>query len=119
MMAHADVFLTVYSTMVVEAAIHDRPIVSVCIDADRGWDRPRKFSLRLTEIGNWPTHQRFRAAGAGEVAETAGSLAQAINRALDDPAAARDARRSFIEREVTFTDGQAAQRTAEFVLSLV
>lgn len=119
MMTHADVFLTVYSTMVVEAAIHDRPIVSVCIDAERGWDQPRKFSLRLSKIGNWPTHQRFRAAAAGEVVETEDSLAQAINRALDDPAARRDARRAFIEREVTFTDGRAAQRSAEFVLSLV
>ena len=70
MMSHADVFLTVYSTMVVEAAIHDWPIVSVCIDAENGWDRPRKYSLPLTEIGNWPTHQRFRDAEAGQVVES-------------------------------------------------
>ena len=119
MMAHADVFLTVYSTMVVEAAIHDRPIVSVCIDAEKGWDRPRKYSLRLSEIGNWPTHARFREARAGEVVDTAEGLAAAINRALDDPAESAEARRKFIEREVTYTDGQAARRTAEFVLSLV
>ena len=119
MMAHADVFLTVYSTMVVEAAIHDRPIVSVCIDAEKGWDRPRKFSMRLTEIGNWPTHQRFRTSGAGEVVETPDALIQAINRALDDPTEKSEAQRAFVEREVTFTDGQAAQRTAEFVLSLI
>jgi hypothetical protein len=65
MMAHSDVFLTVYSTMVVEAAIHDRPIVSVCMDAPGGWNWPRKFSLPLSQIGNWPTHDRFRVAGAG------------------------------------------------------
>ena len=119
MMAHADVFLTVYSTMVVEAAIHDRPIVSVCIDADKGWDRPRKYSLRLSEIGNWPTHERFREAGAGEVVDTADSLAASINQALDNPTENAEARRQFIEREVTYTDGQAARRSAEFVLSLV
>jgi hypothetical protein len=45
MMAHSDVFVTVYSTMVVEAAIHDRPIVSACIDAPNGWDRAHKYSL--------------------------------------------------------------------------
>src|SRR3989304_2046646 len=33
MMTYADVFVTVYSTMVVEAAIHDRPIVSLCLDS--------------------------------------------------------------------------------------
>ena len=68
MMAYSDVFLTVYSTMVVETAIHDRPIVSVCIDAPGGWNTPGKFSLSLSEIGEWPTHQRFRQAGAGRVA---------------------------------------------------
>ncbi len=60
MMAHADVFLTVYSTMVVEAAVHDRPIVSVCLDTPGGWNWPRKYSLPLSEIGGWPTHARFR-----------------------------------------------------------
>ncbi|RPJ45661.1 MAG: hypothetical protein EHM21_09225, partial [Chloroflexi bacterium] len=30
MMAYSDIFLTVYSTMVVETALHDRPIISVC-----------------------------------------------------------------------------------------
>ncbi len=68
MMAHADVFLTVYSTMVVEAAVHDRPIVSVCLDTPGGWNWPRKYSLPLSEIGGWPTHARFRQAGAGRVA---------------------------------------------------
>ncbi len=67
MMAYSDVFLTVYSTMVVEAAIHDRPIVSMCIDAPGGWNRKDHFSLALSEIGEWPTHQRFRQAGAGKV----------------------------------------------------
>ena len=119
MMSHADVFLTVYSTMVVEAAIHDRPIVSVCIDAENGWDRPRKYSLPLSEIGNWPTHQRFRAAEAGQVVESKHDLIQAINRALEDPSAEQGARKAFIEREVTFTDGQSARRSAEFVLSLI
>ncbi len=69
MMAYSDVFVTVYSTMVVETAVHGRPVVSACIDAPGGgWNIPGKFSLALSEIGNWPTHQRFREAGAGRVA---------------------------------------------------
>ena len=35
MMAHSDIFLTVYSTMCVEASFQERPIVSVCIDCPR------------------------------------------------------------------------------------
>lgn len=124
MMAHADVFLTVYSTMVVEAAIHDRPVVSVCIDAPRGWGYVRKFYLRkyslpLSKIGDWPTHDRFRKSGAGKVVYDIVQLQEAINSYLNNPGADSENRRSFIEREVTFTDGSAGRRTGEILLSML
>jgi len=124
MIAHADVFLTVFSTMVVEAAIHDRPIVSVCIDAPRGWGYMRrfylrKFSLPLSKIGDWPTHERFRSSGAGRVVFDREQLRQSVNFYLRDPAADRQARQSFVQREVTYTDGGAGRRTGEFLSSLL
>jgi hypothetical protein len=119
MMAYSDVFLTVYSTMVVETAIHDRPIISVCIDVPGGWNTPGKFSLSLTEIGEWPTHQRFRAAGAGQVVFDQAGLKTALDRALSDPAAEREIRRKFIQDECTFMDGSAGKRTGEYLVSLV
>lgn len=119
MMAYADVFLTVYSTMVVETALHGRPIVSVCIDTPGGWNTPGKFSLSLAEIGEWPTHQRFRASGAGRVAFDEDQLREVVNFYLTNPEADASARRSFIEREVTYTDGSAGMRTGQFLLSLL
>ena len=119
MMAHSDVFLTVYSTMVVEAACHGSPIVSACLDTPGGWNRPRKFSLPLSEIGNWPTHDRFRRAGAGQVAYTEPELRQAIDYYLQNPAADWEAREAFIKRECSFTDGSAGRRTGEYLVSLV
>jgi hypothetical protein len=117
MMAYSDVFLTVYSTMVVEAAIHERPIVAVCIDAPGGWNTPGRFDLPLSEIGNWPTHQRFRQAGAGQVATDAAQLEKAINLYLEHPQADLQACRKFIQDEVSFTDALAGKRTGEFLLS--
>ncbi|NPV57492.1 MAG: hypothetical protein HPY76_12575 [Anaerolineae bacterium] len=119
MMAYADVFLTVYSTMVVETAIHDRPIISVCIDQPGGWNTPGKFSLSLREIGEWPTHQRFRAAGAGRVVDDRRSLKEALDAYLSDPNMDSDNRRRFIREECTFTDGSAGRRTGEYFLSLL
>lgn len=119
MMAHSDIFLTVYSTMVVETAIHDRPIVSVCIDAPGGWNRPEKFSLALSEIGEWPTHQRFRAARAGRVAFDERSLKESVNFYLQNPDADRDERRQFIQDECTFTDGSSGKRTGEYLAGLL
>jgi hypothetical protein len=119
MMAHADVFVTVYSTMVVETAVHGRPVVSACIDAPGGWNIPRKFSLALSEIGNWPTHQRFREAGAGRVAFDAASLFETVNLYLQDEKLDDDKRRAFVNQEITFTDGSAGKRTGDFLLSLL
>lgn len=119
MMAHSDVFITVYSTMVVETAIHDRPIVSLCLDTPGGWRTPRKYSLPLKKIGDWPTHQRFREAGAGQVVYREDELSAAVDRYLDEPEADAGQRKAFVEREVTFTDGSAGRRTAEFLGGLI
>lgn len=117
MMAYSDVFVTVYSTMVVEASVHERPVVSACIDSQAGW--PGKFTLPLSKIGDWPTHSRFRDSKAGRVAYTKNELRAAINFYLNDPQADMAERRRFIERECTFTDGSAGWRTGEYLLSRV
>jgi len=119
MMAHSDVMVTVYSTMVVETAIHDRPIVSACIDVPGGWNVPRKFSLALSEIGNWPTHHRFRESGAGRVAMDESSLLDSVNRYLEEPGIDSDNRHRFVKQEITFTDGSAGRRTGRYLLSLL
>ncbi len=116
MMAHADVFTTVYSTMVVETAIHDTPVVSVCLDAPEPW--PGKFTLKLSEIGHWPTHSRFLQSGAGEVALDVQQLRDALNRALAHPAEKAPARRAFVERETTYTDGRAGERVGRWLARL-
>jgi hypothetical protein len=37
---------------------------------------------------------------------------------LEDPMADAEARRAFVQREITFIDGSAGRRTAEFLASL-
>jgi len=116
MMAHSDVFLTVYSTMVVEASIHETPIVSAVINSNTGW--PGEYSLPLTEIGGWPTHSRFRESGAGKVAAGEAQLLQAINAYLKDPDLDRQAQRAFVKQECTYTDGSAGHCTGQYLLSI-
>jgi hypothetical protein len=117
MMAYSDVFTTVYSTMVVEASVHARPVVSVCIDSAVGW--PGKFTLPLSKIGGWPTHARFRKSGAGRETLNEEQLRQAINYYLENPHADHEAREKFVSQECTFVDGSAGMRTASYLLSLV
>ena len=119
MMAHSDVLVTVYSTMVVETAVHDTPIVAAVIDVPGGWNQAKKFSLSLKEIGNWPTHKRFRDAKAGRVASNEKELCEVINLYLKDPSLDAAERRKFVEDEITFTDGTSGHRTAEFILQVL
>lgn len=117
MLALSDVFVTVYSTMVVEASVHNRPVVAACIDSEEGW--PNNLTLPLSAIGRWPTHQRFRQSGAGRVALTPDELRAALNYYLENPEAQMSKRQAFIARECTYTDGSAGRRTGEYLLSRI
>jgi CDP-glycerol glycerophosphotransferase (TagB/SpsB family) len=119
MMAWSDVFLTVYSTMVVETAIHDKPIISLTIDTPGGWNMKDVYSLPLTAIGDWPTHQRFRQSGAGRVASSKEQLRGLIDFYLKNPSADSEKRHKFIQEECTYTDGSAGKRTGEYLLGLI
>jgi hypothetical protein len=116
MMAYSDVFLTVYSTMVVEASIHETPIVSAVIDSPTGW--PGEYTLPLSQIGDWPTHSRFRRSGACREARNDEQLRQEINAYLADPGRDLQAQQTFVEQECTYTDGKAGQRTGAYLLDL-
>jgi CDP-glycerol glycerophosphotransferase (TagB/SpsB family) len=119
MMAYSDVVVTVYSTMLVETAAHDTPMIAATIDVPGGWNKKGKFSLSLKEIGDWPTHQRFRMAKAGRVAKDENELRDALNMYLKDRTIDSKERRKFSEDEITFTDASSGKRTAEFSLKVL
>jgi len=119
MMAYSDVVVTVYSTMLVETAVHDTPMIAATIDVPGGWNKKGKFSLSLKEIGDWPTHQRFRLAKAGRVATDENELCDALNLYLKDRTIDSAERKKFVEDEITFTDGSSGKRTAEFILKIL
>jgi CDP-glycerol glycerophosphotransferase (TagB/SpsB family) len=119
MMAYSDVVVTVYSTMLVETAVHDTPMIAATIDVPGGWNKPNKFSLSLKEIGDWPTHKRFREAKAGRVTSNEVELRDALNMYLKDKTIDSAERRKFIENEITFTDASSGKRTAEFIIDLL
>jgi CDP-glycerol glycerophosphotransferase (TagB/SpsB family) len=118
MMAHSDVMVTVYSTMAVEATVNGCPVISLCIDSPTGWPK-EKFTLPLTHIADWPTHERFRKSGAGKVTLNEKELEEAINYYLQNPDADQDIRQAFITNECTYTDGTAGKRTGQILLDLL
>jgi hypothetical protein len=116
MMAYSDVFLTVYSTMVVEASIHGTPIVSAVIDSPTGW--PGEYTLPLSQIGNWPTHSRFRRSGAcRERAMKSGCARRSTPTWTIRPGPPGPA--NFRRAGMHLTDGKTGQRTGAYLLGLV
>jgi hypothetical protein len=119
MMAYSDVIVTVYSTMLVETAVHDTPMIAAVMDTPGGWNVPHKYSLSLNAIGDWPTHRRFREARAGRVARTENELREALDLYLANPSLDSAERRRFVENEITYRDAGAGRRTAEFILRVL
>jgi hypothetical protein len=117
MLTYCDVLVTIYSTMVVEAALHGKPSVSACIDAPNGWGK--KFWVPLHEIPYWPTATRINKANAGKTAMTADELCQYIDEYLANPDLNATERRRFLESELAFLDGESTQVTAKLLLSLL
>jgi CDP-glycerol glycerophosphotransferase (TagB/SpsB family) len=113
------VLVTVYSTMLVETAVHDTPMIAATIDTPGGWNKKGKFSLSLKEIGDWPTHLRFRLAKAGRVAQNELELRDTLNAYLENPKLDSAERHKFVEDEITFTDATSGKRTAEFILKVL
>jgi CDP-glycerol glycerophosphotransferase (TagB/SpsB family) len=94
-------------------------MIAATIDTPGGWNKKGKFSLSLKEIGDWPTHKRFRDAKAGRVANDENELRDTLKAYLKNHSLDSAERRKFVEDEVTFTDGTSGKRTAEFILKVL
>jgi hypothetical protein len=108
---HADVNLNLASTMTLDFAIHDRPVVNVAFDVS---DPPPDGRPPL-----WEYYYRFEhyrpvvEIGAARFARSADELAEHINSYLENPALDREARQRFVALEVGVPVGEASARIVE------
>jgi hypothetical protein len=118
MLANCDVMVSIYSTMVLEAALHDKPVISACIDTPVGW--PNNYWIPLSTIPGWPTAARVVKCNASRTAYTTVELADILNNYLKDPALDAAGRRQFVEQELTYTKaGEAVEITASQLAGLL
>jgi CDP-glycerol glycerophosphotransferase (TagB/SpsB family) len=108
---HSDVIVNVASTIAIEAAIFDTPVVNISFDGETPspWVRSARRYYRFTHYVNITRH------GAVRVAETPDGLIDEIGRYLADPARDRDGRRRVTIEQCQFLDGKSAERVAGFV----
>ena len=117
MFEYSDVLVTIYSTMALEAALHDTPIVSACIDTQTGWKD--YYWVPLSKVPNWPTAARMVKTRAGRTAYSAEELVVCIDAYLKNHDLEKQERLNFAKQELVFLDGSSTKVTAEFILSLL
>lgn len=110
-MRYSDVVVNVASTIAIEAAIFDTPVVNIAFDGETPaiWEKSARRYYRFTHYVNITRH------GAVRVAEDPGALVRHVGEYLDDPSLDRDGRRRVVREQCQFLDGRAAERVASFV----
>jgi hypothetical protein len=108
---HSDVIVNVASTIAVEAAIFDTPVVNISFDGETtsAWVKSARRYYRFTHYVNVTRHSAVR------VAETPERLIDEVGRYLADPSRDREGRRRVVVEQCQFLDGRSAERVARFV----
>lgn len=107
---HADLNVNVASTMTLDFAIHDRPIVNVAFDASC----PPPLGVPI-----WDSYYHFDHYSpvleleAARAARSPTELADQVNRYLADPTLDREGRRRLVELQLGAPLGTSSQRFAE------
>lgn len=112
-MAHIDLLITHVSTLIIEAAINDKPIIAIDFDGKQ----PRPLSRSATRLLRFTHFQPMLKSGGLRVAKNADGLAEIINLYLKNPALDREGRRRIVEEQCWKLDGKAGERVANFILS--
>jgi hypothetical protein len=114
-MHHADVLVHLGSTVAVDAACFDTPIVGYFLDANAERSRfdyaPHVFDL---------THNRYLTdLGGQRVVRTRAELIEALRKYVQDPTLDRSGRRRIVDAICGRFDGRSGERIAAFLVSVM
>ncbi len=110
---HADVVLNTISSLLIDAAIFDKPVVTISFD---GWEKNVPFvrSVLAEQSNEWM--QVLLKKGLSPKAHTPEELLTLVNAYLADPSIDRDTRTHFVEKHCWKLDGHAPERIAQYTL---
>src|SRR5262249_31394970 len=109
-MHHSDVVLNVASTIAIEAAIFDTPVVNIAFDQDDAETRP--FLTSPLRYYSYTHYQQIVRTGGVRIAKSAAEMVGMVNAYLADPSLDRAGRRRIVGEQCAFTDGRSAERIA-------
>lgn len=111
-LAHSAVVVNTRSTIAIDAAALDRPVVCAAFDGRR--TLPYHQSVR--RFLDYDHYRKMLELGGVPVARSFDELMTLVNKYLLDPGLDREARARLVERECRAIDGQTGRRVGQFVL---
>lgn len=111
-MWHSDVVLNTASTVAIDAAAFDTPVVCACFDGQR--TLPYERSVR--RYHDYTHFKKLLEMGGVRVAYDLPTLIAHINAYLGDPSLEREGRARIVERQCLAIDGKAGERIGRYLL---
>lgn len=109
---HSDVVVNVASTIAIEAAICDTPVVNIAFD---GPER-RPFIDSTARFYVYDHYRPLVEAGAVRVSDSPDAMVEAVRAYLAEPSLDREGRARAVEEQCFQADGKASERVAAFIL---
>ncbi|MBF0285087.1 MAG: CDP-glycerol glycerophosphotransferase family protein [Magnetococcales bacterium] len=112
LMLYSDVVINVASTITLDAAMFDTPVINVAFDADR----QEAFYNSCKRYYQYEHYRNIVATGGVPVVESWEALRQSVGDLLRDPTLFAEGRRRIREEQALFVDGGSSERVARFIL---
>ena len=113
LIASADMVITTSSTLSIDAACADTPIVNVFFDG-----REVNSTQSVARFKQYTHYAKILATGGIYIADSLEQFGHAMYRYATDPAADREARQEIVSQQIGRLDGLAGNRTAQKLLEL-
>ncbi|PIQ91705.1 MAG: hypothetical protein COV70_02230 [Parcubacteria group bacterium CG11_big_fil_rev_8_21_14_0_20_39_22] len=114
-LAHMDLLVTYASSISIDAAIFDKPVININFEINK------KSSLLKSPTQYYSSGHYKKALDAGgiKMAKNERDLLESINKYIGDPSLEREGRRRLVKEQCEFTDGRSGERIGNFVLDLL
>lgn len=115
LMCYSDVVVNVASTITIDAAAFDTPVVNVAFDGRSA----KPYSGSCRRYYDYDHYRRIVQSGGVRLAHSPEELVRHVQAYLDDPTLDADGRRIIREQQCGRLDGKAGRRIAGHLLALV
>ncbi|MDO8510302.1 MAG: hypothetical protein Q7S15_01620 [bacterium] len=113
-LAHADVVISTCTTLFIEAAIFDAPLIAIGFDAGRKlnyWNSSRRFF-------EWEHMADLKRTGGVFNVTSERELVEALRLYLNDRKLHHEGREKIVAEQAVFTDGQSVSKTVDVLRSV-